>query len=110
VSDKIEVTITKWLQAETTWVLEKPASQEELISIVRELDGCTRIIVEDEDDEFIQMYQEVSVQGQAATLTYHEAHQYKDLEALDIKLEGSDAPVDLEDLYPITEGSHVSNQ
>jgi hypothetical protein len=105
-SQTIEVTITKWIQAETTFEMEKPATKEELLKILHELDETVRTTVEDDDGTTI--LPEAEVVGRDGTweakLLDHESSQYFDIdpleESLEIRYPGDETFMELEDLYP----------
>jgi hypothetical protein len=104
-SDKIEVTIVRWLRAETSFVLDRPATRAELMGLIDELDGYTRTVVETDEGIAIDLGGLIPVQGQKALLSYHDStvqiRSTPELENdVEIKrLEGEQA-VTLGELYP----------
>jgi hypothetical protein len=104
-SDKIEVTITKRIETETSFVLDKPATRAKLLKILAELDGCTLATVEDDDGQTIMPEEEVVGNDKTweAELSYFEASVFARPELedrLEIKWIDSEEETDLDELYP----------
>jgi hypothetical protein len=104
-SDKIEISIVRWIRAETSFVLARPATRQELLNLVDELDGYTRTTVETDEGIAIDLGGLIPVQGQKATLTYHDSTvQVRTTEELEndivIKRLEGEQDVTLDELYP----------